>query len=112
MKFGEGHRRACRSHPPSHRLLIVRPTNRSIAFGSGEVPADVHTQACHAVADLPQRKPEARAGGRTVLAVLLEGADKDLALDLIEVLLEVVRQRFLDRTRRGRDRRREHCTDC
>ena len=62
-----------------------------------EIAADVDVEAGHPVAHLAQREAQADARRGAIEAMVLEGADEDVALDVVEVLRQVVRQRLLDR---------------
>ena len=53
---------------------------------------DTHPQTRHAIADLAQREPQAGRGGGAVVAVAIECAFEDVALNTVQVDLQVIRQ--------------------
>ena len=65
---------------------------RLTRVGAARVAADVDVEARHPVAHLAQRQAQADAGGGAVEAVVLERAHQDVALDVVEIPGEVVRQ--------------------
>src|SRR5438132_13299741 len=75
-KFGDGHRRA-ETHQPSSQAARP-PRGPSLSFADMVGHADA--QARHAIAHLPQRQPQARAGGGAVEAMALQRTHEDVAL--------------------------------
>src|SRR5438309_8257334 len=94
-KFGDSLRRAVRSQPSRHSGAVTprRPAPArvhslvldhsslkslksltSLTIGRARIAADVHTEARHAIAHLPQREPETRTGRGAVEAVPFERA--------------------------------------
>src|SRR4029077_13542140 len=88
---------------PSAHAAASHPASRapSLPIHAGRIATDVDVEARHPVTHLAQRQAQADAGRGAIEAMVLEGANEDVALDVVEVLRQVVRQRLLDRRHAG-----------
>ena len=103
-KFGDGAARA----PPttSRRCQRGAAATRFSAGSPRSPPSAADAQPRHAVAHLAQRQAQAGAGRGAVVAVALERALEDVALDLVQVGRQVGGQRRRRRRRRPAAARR------